>query len=105
MNIAIQSRHDEIVVLLQRLFQELSPQLQGYKVVLFGSRAAGRAAPRSDFDLGVLGAGPLPLKVFYQIEDKLEALPSLYKIDWVDLNRASDDFRQRALEHVEVLYG
>ena len=101
---AAQSRQAEIVALLKRLFQELAPQLRGYKVLLFGSRAAGRASPRSDFDLGVLGTVPMPLNVFYQIEDKLEALPTLYKIDWVDLNRVADEFRQRALQHAEVLY-
>ena len=104
MHDAIQSRQDEIVVLLKRLFHEFAPQLRGYKVVLFGSRAAGRAGPRSDFDLGVLGTTPIPLSLFYQIEDKLEALPTLYKIDWVDLNRVADEFRQRALQHAEVLY-
>ena len=104
MNDATKSRQDEIVALLKRLFQELAPQLQGYKVLLFGSRAAGKAGPRSDFDLGVLGTIPMPLNVFYQIEDKLEALPTLHKIDWVDLNRVADEFRQRALQHAVVLY-
>ncbi len=104
MNDETNSRQAEIVALLKRLFQELAPQLQGYKVLLFGSRAAGKAGPRSDFDLGVLGTTPMPLNMFYQIEDKLEALPTLYKIDWVDLNRVADEFRQRALQHAEVLY-
>ncbi len=104
MNDETNSRQAEIVALLKRLFRELAPQLQGYKVLLFGSRAAGKAGPRSDFDLGVLGTIPMPLTVFYQIEDKLEALPTLYKIDWVDLNRVADEFRQRALQHAEVLY-
>ena len=99
-----QTRQDEILVLLKRLFQQLAPQLQGYKVFLFGSRAAGKARSRSDFDLGVLGATAMPLDRFYQIEDKLDALPTLYRIDWVDLNRVADEFRKRALERAELLY-
>ncbi|MDW8322967.1 MAG: nucleotidyltransferase domain-containing protein [Burkholderiales bacterium] len=79
-------------------------RLRGYKVVLFGSRASGRARLRSDYDLGVLGAKPLPLEDFYAIEDALEDLPTLYRIDWVDLMRVSDRFRARALAQAEVLY-
>ncbi|HAZ61073.1 MAG TPA: nucleotidyltransferase domain-containing protein [Gammaproteobacteria bacterium] len=68
-----------------------------------GNRS-GKARPRSDFDLGVLGEHPLPLKAFYELEDRLEALPTLYRIDWVDLNRAGDEFRAQAMAHAEILY-
>lgn len=80
------------------------PALRGYKVYLFGSRASGNARERSDFDVGVLGDRPLPLKTFYEIEDIFEELPTLYRIDWVDLNRASPEFRDRALRRAGVLY-
>lgn len=66
-------------------------ELRGYRVVLFGSRAAGTAGPRADFDLGVLGPAPLPLDVFYRIRDALEELPTLYTVDWVDLPRTSPE--------------
>lgn len=79
-------------------------ELRGYRVVLFGSRAAGTAGPRADFDLGVLGPAPLPLDVFYRIRDALEELPTLYTVDWVDLQRTSPEFRQSALETSRTLY-
>jgi len=78
MNDAINARHAEIVVLFKLLFRELAPQLQGYKIVLFGSRAAGRALARSDFDLGVLGAKPMPfnpLAVVQNFEDRSRYRP------------------------------
>jgi len=78
--------------------------LRGHSVVLFGSRATGTAAERSDFDIGVNGKVPLPLTAFYAIADKLESLRTLYRIDWVDLCRTSDVFRAEALKCSTVLY-
>jgi hypothetical protein len=34
----------------------------------------------------------------------LDELPTLYKIDWVDFNRASQEFRERAMRDVEIMY-
>lgn len=79
-------------------------QLRGHRVVLFGSRAAGTARDRSDFDIGVDGEAPLPLAAFYAIADKLESLRTLYRIDWVDLRRTSDRFRAEALKCSRILY-
>lgn len=79
--------------------------LAGRRVVLFGSRAHGRARERSDFDIGVVGDAPLPLSDYYAIEDKLDALPTLYRIDWVDFARASETFRHRALPGAKVIHG
>lgn len=78
--------------------------LKGHQVVLFGSRARGAARPRSDFDVGVYGDEPLPLRDFYAVEDLLDELPTLYTIEWVDLNRVGAGFRHRAMQHTEVLY-
>ena len=55
-------------------------------------------------DVGVIGDEPLPVKVFYEIDDMLENLPTLYRIDWVDLNNAAPSLRERALANAEVIY-
>jgi uncharacterized protein len=83
----------------------MAVDLRGYRVVLFGSRAAGDARDRSDFDVGVLGDAPLPLKTFYEMEDLFDGIETLYRIDWVDLNRVSPEFRREALKKSETLYG
>jgi hypothetical protein len=38
------------------------------------------------------------------LADKIEEIPTLYKIDWVDLARTNDKFRQSALMHHKVIY-
>lgn len=98
-------REAEIRAMIVSTLRKASPLLGDRRVVLFGSRAAGKARPRSDFDLGVIGSEPLPLRNFYAIEDMLEALPTLYHIDWVDLTRADARFRVRALDKAETLHG
>ena len=97
-------REDEIKEMLRSCFSEFKKDLVGRNILLFGSRADGTARDRSDFDIGVVGSGPLPLKTFFRIEDRLDNLDTLYKLDWVDLDRADESFRDEALKHVEVLY-
>ncbi len=51
------------------------------RIVLFGSRAKGTALERSDIDIAVSGA-----EDFGTMQEELEFLPILYKIDVVDLD-------------------
>ena len=97
-------RETEVLEMIKSALSSAKPLLGNRKVVLFGSRACGRAKPRSDFDLAVTGA-PMPLNDFYTIEGMLEKLPTLYRIDWIDLARADTKFAQRALRQYEVIYG
>lgn len=97
-------REAEVKRMIVQTLRAAGVRLGGRKVVLFGSRARGKARPRSDFDIGVVGSSPLPLADFYAIEDMLDELPTLYRIDWVDFARTTERFRERALKDVEVLY-
>lgn len=101
---AAQRREAEIKDMIRRGLQRFAPALRGYRVFLFGSRVAGTARPRSDFDLAVDGEKELPIKTYYEIADMLEELPTLYRIDWVDMHRVSPEFRERAMRATEVLY-
>jgi predicted nucleotidyltransferase len=94
----------EIRHLIVEALRRSADRLRGRKVVLFGSRARGKSRPRSDFDIGVIGDAPMPLRDFYAIEDLLDELPTLYRIDWVDLARVGERFRSNALRDAEVLY-
>jgi predicted nucleotidyltransferase len=99
------NREDQILDWIRRGLQRYSKDLFGYKVVLFGSRVSRNHRQNSDFDLGIYGEQPISQQTFYRIGDFLDSLPTLYRIDWVDLNRASEKLRASALERAEVLYG
>lgn len=98
------TREQQIRAMLIQAMRANTNRLGGRQVVLFGSRAQGKAKSRSDFDLGVVGDTPLPLVDFFAIGDMLDELPTLYRIDWVDLARVSERFRSQALQKVEVIY-
>ena len=98
------AREDQIKKMIADQLYSARALLQGHKVYLYGSRAQGKSRPRSDFDIGVWGKEPLSLAAFYKLEDMLEELPTLYKIDLVDLNRTSAKFQEQALKQVETLY-
>ena len=99
------NREEQILQWIADGLGRYATELEGYRVVLFGSRANGTPRTRSDFDVGVYGAQPLSLQTFYRIADFLESLPTLYRIDWVDLNRTSEAIRKNALSNAKVIYG
>ncbi len=98
------TREQEVLLMLHGVFQGARSCLQGHRVVRFGSRTRGVATLRSDFDIGVMGDEPLSFGDFYALADQIENLPTLYRIDWVDLARVSERFRQSALSTAEVIY-
>lgn len=99
------TREREILDEICGQLKKAKGELAGFKVFLFGSRAAGTAKERSDFDIGVFGAERLPLKTFHEISDLLDQVRTLHRIDWVDLHETSEQFRTEALKNAKVLYG
>lgn len=81
-----------------------------YKTFIFGSRATGqlsRASLRvrsfSDFDLGILGREKIPGHLLEKIREDLENSSIPYKIDVVDFNKVSPEFRSLALRKIKYL--
>jgi len=74
-----------------------------HRVFFFGSRVSGHGTDRSDIDIGIEGAEPIPYDALFVMREEVERLPTLYKIDIVDFRRASEDFREVALQHIEPI--
>ena len=98
------TREDTIKERIRQEIMKVAPELRGYRVFLFGSRATGDSRERSDFDVGILGGDPVPLQTFYRIHDLLQNIDTLYRIDLVDLNRAASSLKREALKAVEPLF-
>ena len=77
--------------------------LKKYKVFFFGSRAAGRGDERSDIDIGIEGKRPLPPGAILDIQEEIENLPTLYKIEIVDFSRVDARFKKVAKKHIEMI--
>lgn len=77
--------------------------LKVYRVFFFGSRVIGKGSERSDIDVGIEGPLPVPPKIMSEIEDEIENLPTLYKIEIVDFSQVPEKFKKVAKEKIEIL--
>ncbi|MBU2578897.1 nucleotidyltransferase domain-containing protein [Patescibacteria group bacterium] len=77
--------------------------INSYRVFFFGSRVTGKGNERSDVDIGIEGAQPIPTKILFQIEEDIANLPLLYKIEIVDFLRVAPKFKEVASQHIELL--
>ena len=73
-----------------------------YRVFLFGSRAAGSAAERSDIDIGIEGPAPVLQSALAAIQDELDEAPTLFTIDVVDFTRVPEKFRRVAQQRISL---
>lgn len=98
--------NNEIIQAVRNILLQkgLITKLEGYKVLLYGSRANNTNKQKSDIDIGILGQKELPAKVFFEIEDALESLPTLLKFDLVDLQGTSKDFQSNILKNTQIIY-
>jgi uncharacterized protein len=73
------------------------------QVWLFGSRARGDAAPRSDVDIAI--AAPEATAAGWQdILDRIEEAPTLLRVDVTRLEEASPAFRAEILQTGKLLH-
>ncbi|WP_447974998.1 nucleotidyltransferase family protein [Nitrospira sp. Kam-Ns4a] len=98
-------REEQIRPLLGRVVQVVRKHLEdpSYRLLLFGSWATGSSDVTSDIDVGVLGPAPLDDLVIARIREEIERLPTLRKIEIVDLNRVEPSFRESVQRHAELL--
>ena len=78
--------------------------LPHYKVFIFGSRTNGQAGERSDIDIGIEAESKIPAKMLESVKEALETIPTLKKFDVVDFKDVSPEFKEVALQKIEVLY-
>jgi len=74
-----------------------------YRLFLFGSRAAGIHDEKSDIDIGIVSDTPITARQMMTIQEKLEQIPTLLKIDFIDFSSAGDEFRKIALKHTQEI--
>jgi predicted nucleotidyltransferase len=98
------AREQQILESIRAVFAKERATLAGRRVVLFGSRASGRARTRSDFDIGIDGKDPLDAVSFARITERIDDINTLYRIDLVDIQATTERFRANALSTFEVIY-
>jgi len=88
--------------ILRQAAQIVADELkEGYRLFLFGSRAKGTCDDKSDIDIGILSDAPITGKQLLVIQEELDRIPTLLKIDFVDFNAVDDAFKKIALKHTQ----
>lgn len=77
--------------------------LAQYQIFFFGSRVTGRGDERSDIDIGIAGPEKIPLSMMGQIQEEIGALRILYKIEVVDFQSVSSEFKAVAFKDREII--
>jgi uncharacterized protein len=76
---------------------------QSFRILLFGSWATLTAIPTSDIDVAILGDVPVDPLTMARIREEVEGLPTLRKVDVVDLWIVEERFRQSVMKRAEML--
>ena len=74
-----------------------------FRIVLFGSWARGDAQENSDIDIGLMGPEAVDDLLLLRIKEEIRAIPTLRRIDVVDLNQAGEEFRREVLSYAQPL--
>jgi len=104
-NRIIEIREREIRPILDRVTEIVRRHLpeKSVRILLFGSWATLESAPTSDIDVGILGEGPVDDITVARIREEIDRLPTLRKVDVVDLWTVDDRFRKTVMEQAEML--
>lgn len=78
-------------------------ETDSYRIFFFGSRVAGKGNERSDIDIGIEGKKSIPSKILFQIEEEIDNLPLLYKLEIVDFSKVTPEFKEVANQYREFL--
>ncbi len=71
-----------------------------YKLGMFGSRIVGKPAKFSDIDVAVMGEQKVPGYVLENLREAFENSNLPYRVDVVDLNSSSAQFKTQVLKEV-----
>src|SRR5208337_705705 len=74
-----------------------------FRIVLFGSWARGDAQENSDIDIGLMGPEAVDDMLLWRIKQEIMGIPTLRRIDVVDLKQAGEDFRREVLSYARPL--
>ena len=94
----------KIEEILKQAAKIISSEIEGnYQLFLFGSRAREIHDERSDIDIGILTDSKISGKNWLSIQEKLEQIPTLLKIDLVDFNAVDEEFKKVALKYTKEI--
>ena len=95
----IQHLAEEVVRIVRNHFAE-----QPLQIYMFGSWAEGTALSTSDLDIAIDLGHPAKLAQFRRIIEEVDGLPTLRKVDLLDVQLVARAFRERIKLQGELIY-
>ena len=95
-------RREQIILWLREILEKNLSGLN-YRAFIFGSQANLAELKRADIGIGLIGNEPKQLQQLADINEAIENLPMLYKIDLVNFNEADDRFKIVAFKNIDWL--
>jgi predicted nucleotidyltransferase len=90
----------ENLALLKQLITE---HIQGCEIRVFGSRIHGTAKPYSDIDIAIKCGSPIDRQALSRLKEALQESTLPIRVDVLDWNSISEEFRGVIEEGYEVL--
>lgn len=90
--------------ILKKSLDILKRNLKPRKIILFGSRAKGKAERSSDFDFAV-ECSHVSDQIKRETKEDIENVSGLYHVDIIYLSEVDDEFKKIILKTGEVIYG
>ncbi len=75
---------------------------QNIKIFMFGSRARGDNYIGSDVDIGLIPKGKMDSNKISLLKEKIDNSNIPYKVEIVNFNDVSEDFKSEALKDIEI---
>lgn len=94
------SRQNEIIQAVIDIFKK---SLKPSKIILFGSRAKKNNRKHSDFDFALDCDRPT-LSIERKINEKIEKISGLYKVDIIYLGSVDKEFKKIVLKTGKIIY-
>ncbi len=88
---------------LQTIARILAKHVPGCEIRVFGSRVNGTAKKYSDLDLAVVGKTRMAPDVPWRLKEAFEMCDLPFRVDVVDWEALSDDFRNVIARKYEIL--
>ena len=104
-NLIGEMKERDIRPILTRIVQVIRRYLsdESHRILLFGSWATLEAAPTSDIDIAIAGATAVDPTVMSEIIEEIDTLPTLRKIQIIDVQHVHDRFRDHILSQGQIL--
>ncbi len=90
--------------LIDTIINEVVKYLHPTRIILFGSRAAGRNKQYSDYDIAIEGAN-MTVRSERKLKEVLDEKLGIFVVDIINIDKIDNDFRRLILKYGKVIYG